>query len=749
MRLRIFSLNVGLFFVCAKRSVPLIPLLPQAHWAGALPPAWKAGAQLCCASYCKVVGYPVSVVHPPPPEISTEVNTAASADRSRSVGRSAPVYRSELQGLRAVAVVLVAVYHIWFGRVSGGVDVFLVLTGFLITGSLVRMVERHGRVHFAAFWSRLAKRLFPSAAVVLLGVLTATFLWLPRSAWRDTLSEIIASALYYENWELATNAVDYLGGNGSASPVQHFWSLAVQGQFYLIWPLLMTVVAVLASRFGLRPRRVAFTMLAAVFTLSLTYSIVSTAANQQWAYFDTGTRLWELALGGLLALVIHRLWLPRPIRVVSGWFGLLSLVSCGMLVQVSTLFPGYIALWPTMAAVLVVLAGTTGSRVGADRLLTWRPLNYVGDLAYSLYLWHWPILVFYLEVTDRVRPSVIGGCYVLMLAFVLAAATKWVVEDGIQRLARTRKAPAWSLMFGAAGLVPVLAAASCWTAYMNHQEEVRAELASDQESYPGAAVFTDPSLAEELPSLPVYPDPAASRDLWLTHTNGCNVETGDSDLVSCEFGDPSAETTIAMVGDSHTGHWFPAVREVVEANGWRLIVMTKNACRLSTDTQYSSGEVFPDCEEWEESLMAELAEIRPSAVFTLATKTDRDDGEHTPGGYLERWQQLGELGIEVLAIRDSPRPESRVPTCIDLHGADDCVFDRSDSMAEVPPAEAAPDVPGNVSLIDLTEYFCRDGRCPTVIGNVMVFSDENHITATFSRSLAPMLETELKAATHW
>src|SRR5690625_5062052 len=215
-------------------------------------------------------------------------------------------HRPEIEGLRAVAVVLVLVYHVWFGRVSGGVDVFLLLTGFLITGSLLRALERDGRISFSAYWSRLARRLVPAAVVVLAGILAATYLFLPPSRWSGVLEEVRAAALYHENWVLAQKAVDYLAREEALSPVQHFWSLSIQGQFYLLWPLLLALGALVAARLGTSVRRAALTAVTVVFAVSLAYSVWITGSDQPWAYFDTGARLWEPALGAVLALVVHR-----------------------------------------------------------------------------------------------------------------------------------------------------------------------------------------------------------------------------------------------------------------------------------------------------------------------------------------------------------------------------------------------------------------------------------------------------------
>ncbi|WP_017598777.1 acyltransferase family protein, partial [Nocardiopsis lucentensis] len=474
-------------------------------------------------------------------------------------------FRPEIEGLRAVAVVLVAVYHVWFGRVSGGVDVFLLLTGFLITGSLVRALERDGRIGFVAFWSRLARRLTPAALTVLAATLVATFLWLPSARWASVLAEVRAAALYHENWALATASVDYLARDAAPSPIQHFWSLSIQGQFYVVWPVLLALTALVATRARLALRTALLTVTVTVFAVSLAYSVWITGTNQAWAYFDSGARAWELALGAILALAVTRIRLPSAVRVPMGWAGLAVLIGCGALLPVATLFPGYVALVPTGAAVLVILAGTTGSPFGADRLLTWRPLMRLGSLSYAFYLWHWPILICYLHLTDRILATPTGGALVLALSLALAWATSRAVEDGVQWLTRapSRATPVWSLGVAAAFLVPVLVASAAWSGQLARDQRIRAERAGEPESYPGALVLADEGAVRPVGELPVLPAPAdAKTDLSSHHDAGCHVNLASTELVVCDRGPADAEYTLAMVGASRTAHWYPAVAAV-------------------------------------------------------------------------------------------------------------------------------------------------------------------------------------------
>ena len=677
--------------------------------------------------------------------------TSPSPSRRSSVRSPVPTegHRPEIDGLRAIAVLLVAAYHIWFGRVSGGVDVFLLLTGFLITGSLVRAAGR-GRIRYGAFLARLATRLVPTAVLVIGATLVATRFLLPETRWRDTVAEGVASALYHENWHLALGSVDYLARDDGTSLFQHFWSLSIQGQFYLLWPPLIGLAIWWATRRGTSPQRSLVVALGAVFTVSLAYSVYITRTDQTWAYFDTGARLWEFALGGLLALFLPYLKPARSLRILLGWAGLAALVLCGVLLQVSTVFPGYAALWPTLAAAAIVVAGTTDSRWGADRLLTPSPVRYLGSISYALYLWHWPVLVFYLEFTGRTLASPLGGAAILAVSVALAAATT-PLADRVTTHARASRVrgPALAL----ACLLPLLLATTVWTTRMDAEQRRLEELLADPQRYPGAAAIG----AEhgEYPD-PVHPAPAsAAQDTPLTYEDGCNQTIAGTEAIVCEYGPEDADRTVALVGGSHAAHWFPALEVIAEQQDWRLLNIVKGACLFTDAPQLYKGEPYTACAEWNQGVMAELADLRPDTVFTTGTTTSLDTtagfGEEVlVEGYVDRWRELEALGIEVVAVRDTPRLVLDAPECLATASPEECTAPLTDSMAEASPFEAADlDLPNNVVTLDLTDLICEPDLCRPVVGNVLVFWDAGHISATYMRTLAPELGTRLLTATEW
>ncbi|CAL9377022.1 hypothetical protein SUDANB121_00986 [Nocardiopsis dassonvillei] len=503
-------------------------------------------------------------------------------------------HRPGIDGLRAVAVLLVAAYHIWLGRVSGGVDVFLMLTGLLVTASLLRSATGGG-VRYGAFLARLAARLLPTAALVVLVTLAGTWLFLPQTQWRDAPAGAVAALLGHTNWHLALDSVDYLARGGVLDPLQHFWSLSVQWQFYLLWPALVAGTVLLARRAGRDPRRPLFWALTAVLALSLAYSVAATRLNQPWAYFDTGARLWEFALGGLVALLLPGLRPGRLTRLLLGWAGLAALVLCGVLLQVSTAFPGYAALWPTLAAAAVITAcapAADGPPTGADRLLSSRPLRYLGAISYALYLWHWPVLVFYLAATGRDLATLPGGAAVLAVS-VLAAAATTPLADRVAALGRGsgRRAALRGTAVALAFLLPALGAAGGWAGAQAAERARWDALLADGGDYPGAAVGHGAAAPSDLP---VYPPPAlASEDAPATYADGCNQTTMDSEVLVCEYGSADPERTVALVGGSHAAHWFPALEAIALERDWQVVNIVKGACLFTDAPQTYRGSRTP------------------------------------------------------------------------------------------------------------------------------------------------------------
>lgn len=683
---------------------------------------------------------------------ATGTRVAAAARGGSSTGR----YRPELQGLRALAAALVVIYHVWFGRVSGGVDVFFLISGFLITSQLFRAGERGG-IRYRALWGRMIKRLFPAALTVLVVTIGAGVLLLPESRWFQTVYEVVASALYVENWQLAADSVNYFAQHQTASVAQHFWSLSIQGQFYLVWPLLVALTGVLARAAGARLRPVLCCVLLLVLIASLAYSIVLTAANQPLAYFHSLTRVWEFAFGGLLALTIDAMSLHRAGSVLLGWLGVLGLVSCGLLLRVGISFPGYLALWPTICAVLVIFAGGSGSRFGADRLLASKPLEYLGDLSYSLYLWHWPVLLFYLVATRRADPGFVGGIEVIALAVLLAMLTYHLVERPVRGSGIGERSRWGSYRFGALLLVPVLLLAGGWHALGSVWAASSAVTAAESVSgtnvdHPGARAREPGFRFTGDPGTPPAPAFVALPEDWASIEDArCRYSPRDEELQICasRTARPPARRLV-VIGNSHMQQYIAALEPVAAQRNWQLITMLEEACPFTAETDTDAR--YRSCVDWNAAAAEEIRALRPDAVLTLATKDVRAGlSEHTPRGYVAQWRNMDEAGIPVLAIRDNPRYDFAPSKCVAAYGMDAprCGTPRAEIIKPTPPYADLPGVPPNVRFLDFTDYFCEPERCPPVVGNVLVYLDDNHVTATFMTTLAPILGRGIVRALGW
>lgn len=697
-----------------------------------------------------------------------------------STARPARRMLTHIQGLRAIAVGLVVLYHLWPARLPGGyvgVDVFFVLSGYLMTSSIVAGA-RSGRSVGAGlrdFYSRRVRRILPAALVVLAVTAVITLALVSRIRWAGYLHEILASTLYVENWSLAASSTDYLAAGTGASPVQHFWSLSVEEQFYLLWPVLILAVVALArhrthrrvgravgARAGHQPstaERWVPALVIGLIAVSLTYSILSTAQDSKFAYFDTFARLWEFGIGGLVAVaggLLARVRAVAPLAAAASWLGLAGIAYSALAFSGGSPFPGWIALLPVLGAAVVVAAGED-ARWGPQRLLAWRPVQFLGNISYSLYLWHWPLIVLFPTVVGN-RLTTPVRIVLLVASVVVAWVSKVVIEDPFRRPAHTGGArlPAfWSrhvVLCTLVGMVVVGAGPGVGLISMTGQlSRAEAALLASRDSTPGcfgAEVLWSggcPPAAVTLQSL--TPDPLVATDDFPVQ--GCQQVASRGDVLSCVFGStqPSA-TRVALAGDSHATQWLPALLAVATARNWRITTYVKSGCPLST------ARAGDSCGDWNSAVLPELAAGDFRYVFVSArgfSGVDQDDssdtGSYTAASMTAAFRLIGGRGAEVVAIRDIPQPANagiaNVPACVYGNAEPTrCVFAETRATRyDLMPAAVAAD-PGS-RLLDMNKYFCTDNSCPSVIGNVLVYLDGGHMTATYSRSLAGPLGAEL------
>ncbi|WP_233542735.1 acyltransferase family protein [Kocuria tytonis] len=654
-------------------------------------------------------------------------------------------FRPEVQGLRAVAVLLVVLYHVFMGRVPGGVDIFLFISSFFMTMSFVRKIEGGRPLGLGRYWLHTFKRLLPLAAVVVLATFLLVWRFYPVQDVADFRSQGIASILYAENWALAFNAVDYYAADhSSASPFQHFWSLSVQGQVFLVWPLVFTLAWLVKRRTGRSSLPVLAACFGTVFAVSLTFSVITTHTQQAFAYFDTRARLWEFALGSLVALAIPYLRLPRALRVVLGWGGFVSMVSVGILVDVQGAFPGWIALWPLLSAAAIIVAGQSGSRWGFDRFLSWAPVVRMGDAAYALYLVHWPLLITYLVIRERPVAGPRSGVLIVVVSVLLALVLTRLVETPLKRWAWP-EARTWRLaLVIAVCMGTVLATAGVWTAVERHREaqlEARAELDN-----PGARVLEPGYEFTGNPDAPTLP--ATMSDQWVGLPDACRGEYKSKNSTVQGFCRQSEEVenptkVVAVVGNSHMEQYMGAVIPVAEEENWQLVSVLQPGCGLGVEGQSET------CRKGNRAVMEYLQDLDPDAVLTTSTRAERmaGDAEHVVNGLEDITRQLSDDGVTVVGFRDNPRLDFDPTRCVAEKGREDpsCTVSRDAVLKEENPAAALDGIQGFVGL-DPTPLICPQGRCAPVIGNVSVWLDSHHLTADYARSMAPLLRDRLVRA---
>lgn len=687
-------------------------------------------------------------------------------------------FRPDIEGLRAVAVIAVVLYHAGIPGITGGyigVDVFFVISGFLITRLLFREVTTTDTVALGPFYAARARRLLPAAATV--GVITAigAAVALPPLQARGVFLDGIASALYVGNYRFATQGTDYLSPH-LASPFQHYWSLGVEEQFYLVWPLLIIGTAWLLRRIpplrGATSRPTPYAVvLGLVGAASLTAAVLWTRTSPPWAFFSLPSRAWELAAGGLLALSIQQ-WrrLSPPIAAIAGWGGLaLTLLTCTQL-HARTPYPGTAALLPVLGTALIIGGGSVTRSLGPGRLLCRPGMRAIGRISYSWYLWHWPVLL--------LMPALLGvpaGLPARLAATAvsagLAIVTLHLVENPGRFAAALRRSAKASL--AVAGAASMAAACACMLLLTVVPVPVGHGVAAPRANIVAAAPSPVPAVSPQeaavrqafaqlraavaasanLQAVPVNLDPPLAKapaDKAAVFVNGCVRSWREVGQNDCATGDVASPMTVALIGDSHAAMWSPAFQQVAEQRHWRLETLAKVTCPMQ-DLHIVSpylGREYTECEQWRSQIMARVSAERPRLVVVDMSRRYGADFSFT--SYDPGWidtlgrtvAQLRSTGAAVLVLGPAPDPLSSVPACLSAHlgEAGACAPARAAAVdADGIAAEHAATSAGGGQYADLTDLFCTADRCPMIVGNTLVFRDDNHVTTEYAQLLAPVM----------
>lgn len=621
--------------------------------------------------------------------------------------------RADIQGLRALAVAAVILFHAGVPGFSGGfvgVDVFFVISGFLITGNLLREVGSTGRIDLLQFWGNRAKRLLPNALATLAFILLLSAIALPTYRWESISRDVFWAAAFASNYHFAAEALDYFRANDPPSLVQHFWSLSVEEQFYFVLPILIFGLAVVARKRQILAIRVALIIMAGI---SLWLGAHTISENQPAAFFHAQNRAWQFCVGGLLVAY----W-PLICRIAPRWRNLASLAGIAIIAFSITwygddvIYPGAWALLPTAGAAMALMAMPTGS---VARMLSVRPAVWLGDRSYSFYLWHWPLIAL---AAERMPGNAGATAAATIVSALLAALAYERIERPLHR--DWRIAPKKALVAAAAPLSAILA-----TAFM-------------MPYWP-----TPPVAAERAESIA-----RASTDFGRNYRDGCHLSLVDVEHPPCVYGDPGASRTIVLFGDSHAAQWFEPLRLAAEHERWRLLARTKTSCpSVVIPIWYPAGKTnYRACDEWRSVVMTEIEQTDPDVVV-LANysgyygwlQDEQRGGLLSPSQAERAWQasmnstyaKILATGAQVVAIRDNPKMFANYRDCLSTTNA--CSRPRHEALAGM---ASVPDL-SDVVVLDFSDIVCDADDCPAMIGQEIIYQDRHHFTASFASTLWP------------
>ena len=685
-------------------------------------------------------------------------------------------FRPEIQGLRAFAVLLVVIYHVWVGKVSGGVDVFLFISAFLLSLSFMRKINEGKPLKLLNYWTHVFTRLLPAASVVILLTLAGSFLVLSPTIWSARAVDAQASLFYWQNWNLANNSVNYFASNtGGKSPFLHFWSLSIQGQIFLLWPVLFAITALLVKKVRIKQVPAAVLVFGLVFCASFAFSVWETKNFAAYAYFDTRTRLWEFAVGTLLAIMTLK-WKPAHvgIRVVMGWIGTIGLITCGAVLPVEKAFPGFLALWPILSGALVIIAGRTDHKFAIDRLLVSKPLLNLGNISYALYLVHWPMLVLYSAAVGKPRVSFLEGTVLIAASIGLA----WVLNRFVEKPLRSAsdnflpalasklkfKRPvtsyaAWAgnIAFVAA-ILALVAPTVLGTRALAEQRDAQVinnamvSVQNDADTYPGArALSPDKELVEADP-IPKNATIASLFVPWDTGCKGSYALTHEQLDISCGYTKNASDDAplFAVVGSSHALQKTEALKGISKQAGANQLNLLLTGCPYPfTQPENTVNGFMKRCIPFTENATAEILTAKPTTVFIISTTTATTaEGETVDPGLDETLRKLTDAGIQVIGIRDNPRFASDMYMCaMKAKNIDDCAEPIEAKYGEDPAAPIfAKYADRGAYQIDLKDVYCPDGKCSVLQGNVYMYADSNHLTNVYEATLTDIIYERALAA---
>ena len=722
---------------------------------------------------------------------------SAMADGQGEKAPQATGQRRDIQGLRALAVVAVILNHLYGSPAGGfiGVDVFFVISGFLISGLLMREVQASGRISFTRFYARRARRIIPAAVLVVAVTVSAAYALYNSGRGAAVREDGLFSLLFAANWHFAAVGTDYWQADGVVSPLQHYWSLAVEEQFYLFWPWLIIGATGLAIKLGGRKAVTSVTaiLMGAVAAASFFFASWQVATAPTWAYFSTFTRTWELALGALVALAVPFIGRLSPrVRDSAALLGLATIIVSVVIVNSESGIPAPGSLLPVLGAALV-LGGGVGRNPRTMFLLTNPAAQYVGKISYSLYLWHFPVIILLRAFFPDLGTSYELSALVLMS--VLSVLSFHLVEDPLRRshlMSRrpkpdqgvaARRVAGWSPArwkpaalatqgvltaviaaalllnpggFGRQGTPPgPVAGSGIVPSSQDPAEPAPSKSASAEQELAGA--ISAALGAEKFPELAPGLD-TLGTSAWISDVNsdGC-AEISASNIETCGSGPAKATKTVAVLGDSYAIAWLPGIRSAAETLGYRVVPLTKGQCpATSVKVTRDGGTSYPECDSHREWALGEIQTLKPdlliladadNTISRLASGAGADGSgagdegaSEVEAGLIETITAAQNYAGEVVILAPPPAGRNLQDCVTRLGGPDDCTAKISGLWQNMQQAQERAAEATDVRYIPTSQWFCdAAGQCPGFIGSVPVRADTSHLTSAYSRSLSPLL----------
>jgi peptidoglycan/LPS O-acetylase OafA/YrhL len=694
-------------------------------------------------------------------------------------------FRPDIEGLRAVAVIVVILFHARISAFSGGfvgVDVFFVVSGFLITRLLLNEIQRTGTISLPNFWARRARRLLPASVAVVVVTVIASQVLLSPIAQRPLASDAVAAGAFVINIVFARRLGDYFASQlgQTPSPLLHFWSLAVEEQFYLFWPLALFAL----RRKPRRYLRLITVMMITVACISYAISLWMTRTHPTGAFYLLPARMWELAVGGLIAAAGPAWRAVSPTwRAAAAWVGVAGVVTAVVSFDQSVAFPGSAALLPVLGTALIVVGGGSGAAWFAPAAALSHPaLQWIGKRSYAIYLWHWPALV--LAEAKWGPLSLAQRTVAIAIAVALAAGSVRLIEDPVRHSSWIASRPNRGLLLGGALCATVLLTGIISLALPRRLDSGQAAAAPVLQLQPAAPPTTTspavgvagsggaPPASATIPAslsgtdlaglvaanrvvleagltttaVPANMTPPLARlfnDRPNVYADGCVAIGVDDKLKPCRYGKTSSSIKVVLFGDSHAAQWSPALEKVADDNGFELIVLAKGGCPLPS-VSIPTNTLARTCPIWRDKAIQFIAAEHPDLVVVTGSRHYPNTDAQWREGFSTTLSRLKGLTPRLLVLGDNPDSRDDPATCLSAHlssvGA--CANSRENAVEagklEVERAVAAT---AGARFVDTSDWLCAATDCPVIIGNILLFRDINHLTTFASLWFAPMIES--------